>query len=114
MKIAKLIAFLGVLAMGAALIYAFVEGDFAAEGSQIISMPWGIVSLVDLYVGFALFAIWIVYREAVLWQAVIWVVLLMILGFFIGALYTLIALYSSKGDWSRFWQRHRSPTNLRS
>jgi len=110
MKIAKLIAFLGVLAMGAALIYAFTQGDFAAEGRQITSMPWGIVSLVDLYVGFALFAIWIVYREPVLWQAVMWVILLMILGFFIGALYTLIALYTSKGDWSRFWQGHRSPT----
>ncbi len=107
MKIAKLIAFLGVLAMGAILIYAFTVGDFAAEGSQLISMPWGIVSLVDLYVGFALFAMWIIYREPVRWQAAIWVVLLMVLGFFIGSLYTLVALYTSKGDWSRFWQGHR-------
>ena len=110
MKLAKLIAFIGVVAMGAALIYAFTQGDFAAEGRQITSMPWGIVSLVDLYVGFALFAIWIVYREPVHWQALIWVILLMVLGFFIGALYTLIALYTSKGDWSRFWQGHRSST----
>jgi hypothetical protein len=108
MRVAKIIALLGVLAMGAALIYAFTQGDFGSEGSQITSMPWGIVSLVDLYVGFVLFAMWIVYREAVVWQAVIWVILLMILGFFIGALYTLIALYTSKGDWSRFWQGHRA------
>ncbi len=107
MKIAKLIAFLGILAMGVILIYAFTVGDFAAEGSQLISMPWGIVSLVDLYVGFALFAMWIIYREPVRWQAAIWVVLLMVLGFFIGSLYTLLALYTSKGDWSRFWQGHR-------
>ncbi len=107
MKIAKLIAFLGVLAMGAVLIYAFAVGDFAAEGSQLTSMPWGIVSLVDLYVGFALFAMWIIYREPVRWQATIWVVLLMVLGFFVGSLYTLVALYTSKGDWSRFWQGHR-------
>ena len=62
MKIAKWIAFLGVMAMGAVLIYAFAVGDFAAEGGQLTSMPWGIVSLVDLYVGFALFAMWIIYR----------------------------------------------------
>lgn len=110
MRLAKIIAFIGVVAMGIALINAFTQGDFAAEGRQITSMPWGIVSLVDLYVGFALFAIWIVYRESVLWQAVIWVILLMILGFFIGALYTLLALFASKGDWTRFWQGHRSPT----
>jgi hypothetical protein len=110
MKIAKLISFLGVLAMGSALIYAFVEGDFGSEGGQITSMPWGIVSLVDLYVGFVLFSMWIIYREPVLWQAVVWVILLMVLGFFIGALYALVALYSSKGDWSRFWQGHNSPS----
>lgn len=104
MKIAKLIAFLGTVAMGAVLIYAFSAGDFAAEGAQLTSMPWGIVSLVDLYVGFALFAMWIVYREPVRWQAGIWVVLLMIFGFLIGSLYALVALYTSRGDWTRFWQ----------
>ena len=107
MRIAKLIAFLGVLAMVAALVYAFTVGDFAAEGSQLASMPWGIVSLVDLYVGFTLFAMWIIYREPVGWQAAIWVALLMVFGFFVGSLYTLAALYTSKGDWSRFWQGHR-------
>ena len=107
MKVAKLIALLGVLAMGTVLIYGFTVGDFAAEGSQLTNMPWGIVSLVDLYVGFILFAMWIIYREPVRWQAAIWVALLMVLGFFIGSLYTLVALYTSKGDWSRFWQGHR-------
>ena len=110
MKTAKLIALLGVLAMGGILICAFTVGDFAAEGSQLTSMPWGIVSLVDLYVGFALFAMWIIYREPVRWQAAIWVVLLMVLGFFIGSLYTLLALYKSGGDWDRFWHGRSHPT----
>jgi len=48
MKLAKAIALLGLLAMTAALIYGFTVGDFAAEGGQILDMPWGIVSLVDL------------------------------------------------------------------
>jgi hypothetical protein len=38
--------------MTAVLIYGFTVGDFAMEGKQLLSMPWGIVSLVDLYVGF--------------------------------------------------------------
>ena len=108
MNLAKAVSALGVLAMGAVLIYAFTSGDFATEGSWIVSNPWGIVSLVDLYVGFTLFAGWIIYREASPVRAGIWVVLLMVLGFFIGSLYALLALMSSGGDWDRFWQGARS------
>jgi len=103
MKLAKTIALLGLLAMTAVLIYGFTVGDFSAEGNRLLSMPWGIVSLVDLYVGFALFSCWIVFRERSLAPSVIWVVLMMVLGFWAGALYTLLALRSSRGDWRRFW-----------
>lgn len=103
MKAAKIVSFLGVLAMGGILVYAFAVGDFRAEGSQLVGMPWGIVSLVDLYVGFSLFALWIIFRESSWLTAIIWVVLLMVLGFFIGSLYVLLALYRSEGDWEMFW-----------
>lgn len=103
MKLAKIIAFVGLLAMTAVLIYGFTIGDFFTEGSKLMVMPWGIVSLVDLYVGFALFSCWIVFREKELLPSIIWVVLMMVLGFWTGALYTLIALQKSGGDWKRFW-----------
>ena len=103
MKIAKLIALVGLLAMTGILIYGFTVGDFAAEGSKLLAMPWGIVSLVDLYVGFTLFSGWIVFREKALLPSIVWVVLMMVLGFWAGALYTLIALQTSGGDWKRFW-----------
>lgn len=63
MKMAKVIALAGLLAMTGILIYAFTSGDFSAEGTKLPSMPWGIVSLIDLYVGFILFSGWIVFRE---------------------------------------------------
>jgi len=107
MKIAKLIAFLGLLAMTAVLIYGFTAGNFAEEGKQLLTMPWGIVSLVDLYVGFVLFSGWIIYREKSAVRSVVWVVLMMVLGFWAGSLYTLIALQTSGGDWRRFWQGRR-------
>jgi hypothetical protein len=107
MKIAKVIALLGLLAMTAVLIYGFTVGDFATEGKQLLSMPWGIVSLVDLYVGFVLFSGWIVYREKSALRSVVWVVLMMILGFWAGSLYTLIALQTSEGSWKRFWLGNR-------
>jgi hypothetical protein len=107
MKIAKIVALLGLLAMAAVLIYGFTVGDFAEEGKQLLSMPWGIVSLVDLYVGFTLFSGWIVYRERSLWRSVVWVALMMVLGFFTASLYTLIALQRSGGDWQCFWLGRR-------
>ena len=108
MTIAKVVALLGLLAMTGVLVYGFVVGDFAAEGNVLLSMPWGIVSLVDLYVGFVLFSGWIVYREKSLVRSVVWVVLMMVLGFFTASLYTLIALQTSGGDWKRFWMGKRT------
>ncbi len=108
MKIAKSIALAGLLAMTGVLIYGFTTGDFFAEGSRLLAMPWGIVSLVDLYVGFALFSCWIVYREKALLPSVIWVILMMVLGFWAGALYTFIALQTSGGDWRRVWHGKRA------
>ena len=103
MKIAKLVALLGLLAMTAVLIYGFTVGDFGGEGQVLLSMPWGIVSLVDLYVGFILFSGWIVYREKSLVRSIVWVFFMMVLGSFTASLYTLIALQTSGGDWKRFW-----------
>jgi hypothetical protein len=108
MKIATVLAALGLLAMSAVLVYGFTVGDFAGEGARLLAMPWGIVSLVDLYVGFALFSCWIVFREKAWLPSTIWVVLMMVLGFWAGALYTLIALLRSEGDWYRFWYGKRS------
>ncbi len=108
MKIAKLISLAGLLAMTGILIYAFTRGDFSGEGSKLLAMPWGIVSLVDLYVGFSLFSGWIVFREKTWLPSVIWVVLMMCMGFWAGALYTFLALQSSGGDWKRFWYGKRA------
>jgi hypothetical protein len=108
MKIAKGVALLGLLAMTGVLVYGFTIGDFAAEGRQLLSMPWGIVSLVDLYVGFTLFSCWIVYRERSLVRSAVWVILMMVLGFFTASLYILIALQTSGGNWDRFWKGNRA------
>jgi hypothetical protein len=71
-------------------------------------MPWGVVSLVDLYVGFILFSGWIIYREESPVRSVVWVVLMLVLGFFAGGLYVWIALQTSGGNWKRFWMGHRA------
>jgi hypothetical protein len=103
MKIAKAVALSGLLAMTGILVYGFAEGNFGADGKLILANPWGLVSLVDLYVGFSLFSGWIIFREKSPLAAILWVVLMMVLGFFTASLYTFIALQKSKGDWRYFW-----------
>jgi hypothetical protein len=103
MKLANILALLGFLVMFATLTYGFVVGDFAAEGSLLLSLAWGKVSLIDVYVGFLLFSGWIVYREKSVTRSIIWVALMMVFGNLTACLYTLLALQESQGDWGRFW-----------
>jgi len=111
MKIAKLLSLVGLFAMTAVLIFAFSSGNFAEDGRELLSNPWGIVSLVDLYVGFTLFSAWIIYREDSLMRSIVWVFLMMVLGFFTGSLYTFIALQTSGEDWRRFFMGKRASKN---
>jgi hypothetical protein len=103
MKIAKVVAWIGLFAMTAVLINGFVNGNFGEDGAELLANPWGLVSFVDLYVGFALFSVWIAFREINLFSAILWILLMMVLGFFTGSLYMLIALYRSNGDWLTFF-----------
>ena len=111
MNLAKGVALLGLVAMAAILTYGFVVGDFRGEGGVLLSMPWGIVSLVDVYTGFILFSGWIAYREKSVVRTVVWIVLVMLLGNLTASLYALIALYGSRGDWKRFWLGNRMDEN---
>lgn len=45
--------------------WASVRGDFGAEFAAITAMPWGRVSLADLYLGFVLYglAVWVVEHD---------------------------------------------------
>ncbi len=94
----KIVGFSGALSMITVLLYGFIVGDFFADGSVILSNPWGIVSVVDLYVGFALFSCWIVLREPLGVGVIVWVILMMVFGFLTGAVYLLYAIYKSDGD----------------
>jgi hypothetical protein len=89
--------------MTGSIIYAFVAGDFRAEGAILTDLPWGVVSLVDLYTGFTLFSLWIVYRERSLTARILWVAAMMTLGFAAGSLYVAVTGWRSAGDWNRFW-----------
>ena len=108
MKLVKILAITGTCIMFFTLMYGFIYGDFFGEGSILMSLAWGKVSLVDVYIGFFLFSGWVLFREERLLVAIFWISLIMVLGNFITCLYVTIALFNSRGNTNWFWLGKRS------
>ena len=103
MKILKVLAWLGLISMTAVIGNGFINGNFSKDGAELLSNPWGLVSMVDLYLGFALFSCWIAFREKNIKTTIVWIFLMMVLGFFTASLYILVALSQSQKDWLTFF-----------
>jgi len=103
MKVPKIITWLGLGAMTFGLVNGFVNGDFLEDGKKLLENPWGIMSMIDLYVGFTLFSMWIFYREKNVLKSIVWTILMMGLGFFTACVYIIVALYESKENWNKFF-----------
>ena len=63
MTILRISVFLAGIAFLGFCIQAGLAGDFMGEFSQIIGLPWGKVSLADLYLGFLMLAVFIAMTE---------------------------------------------------
>ena len=97
------------LAMAGALTWGVVAGDFRREGAALMAMPWGVVSVIDVYAGAALFAGWSAARERSAVRVAAWVAAIAVLGNLATSLYALLAWRSSGGDPRRFWLGDRTP-----
>lgn len=107
MKTGKVLSLIGAIGFGGLLIYGLATNTFFSEGSILLSLLWGQISLIDVYIMFLIFAFWVIYRERSAWRSVIWFILIMVLGSFTACLYIFIALQNSKGDWKKFWLGRR-------
>jgi hypothetical protein len=91
------------LIMTAALTWGFSVGDFWGEGAQLIRLPWGVISVIDVYTGAALFSGWIAFRERSRAAVAAWVLAIILLGNLATSAYALLALRKSRGDMLQFW-----------
>ena len=89
--------------MALALIWGVTKGDLWTEGGAILDMPWGLVSLVEIYVGMALFGCWVFWRETSLLRSAAWMVAVALIGNLVSCVYVLLALRAARGDVMRFW-----------
>ncbi len=108
MRKIMIICSLGFILMAAGIAYALIKGSFFGELEIMAPLPWFHLSMLDLYVGFLLFAGWILFREKTLVRALVWIALLLSLGNLIACLYAVIALVRSKENWQTFWMGSRS------
>ncbi|MGB7431146.1 MAG: hypothetical protein WA921_01610 [Ahrensia sp.] len=101
MAIFRIILIVLAIGFAAMIAWAISTGDFAAEGNWLVSNPWGIISLTDLYIGFVLSAVVIAAYEKPL-HAALWIAPIPVLG----NVWTLIWFaYRLPGLWARL--KHR-------
>lgn len=89
------------------MIWAMTVGDFKAEMSQLLSLPWGMVVTLDVYIGLALFSAWMFYREEKSVVALLWTLALVVGGNIVTCAYVLRATYSSERSAMRFFAGRR-------
>ena len=92
-----------------ALVYGGAVGDLWAEGGALMDLPWGVVTLVEVYVGLTLFACWVFWREESRVTAGAWMLAAALGGNIISCLYVLLALRGADGDAQAFWMGARAP-----
>lgn len=90
----KRIALYSVLSILLAVMFGFLtlailRGDFNAETSTMAAMPWGQMALVDLYTGFILFGLFVIWQEKHLYFACLWIALILLLGNIVAIIYLI-------------------------
>ena len=101
------VAWIGLITLSGALAYALATGHFYTDGSELLANPWGLATVIDIYVGFALFSCWVAWRESHFARASIWIVAIALAGNLASAVYVLNALRVSRGDFEIFWHGSR-------
>ena len=82
----RTLATLLTVVMAVSIGIAFIGGNFTEEGTTLLGLQWGVVSLIDIYTGAALVAFWIWWRDG--WRTgLAWLVLLVVLGHLATAAY---------------------------
>jgi len=103
LRYVRTVAWTGLAVVSVALVYGFAAGQMATDWPGLVGNPLGLATLIDAYVGFALFSCWIVWRETRLTVGALWVMFVLIGGNFVSALYVLVALHVSGGEVEAFW-----------
>jgi hypothetical protein len=76
----RIAAAVGLAAMLAVIVWASVTASFGEDGSTLLELAWGRVTLVDLYLSLLLGWAWIAWREGSVARALLWLVAIVTTG----------------------------------
>lgn len=80
MSTVRIVAAAAAVAMAVTIAWGFATGDFAADGAALLDLVWGRVTMIDLYLAFGAVWAWIAWRERSVGAALLWAVLVAVLG----------------------------------
>jgi hypothetical protein len=88
--IGKCLLLLTTLAFAGLIVWASIVGKLPSEFDAILNFPWGKVAIVDLYLGFVVFA-WVIWVTAPNHKtAILFILLLFCLGNLVSLVYLLV------------------------
>jgi hypothetical protein len=105
------IALAGLVSMVVAVLWGIANGPLSTEFPAIVGMAWGLVTIIDLYVGLAMIAAWIWWREESAGVALGWALALATCGNIATCLYIILAIRNSRGNVHIFWSGSRQAAN---
>jgi len=83
--------------------WALWRGNGWLEIDDLLSYPWFIATLIDVYMGLILVCLWVWFRESsILWSLLVSAMILL-LGNLATGLYVLLQMRRSGGNWRKFW-----------
>ncbi|MFZ4601172.1 MAG: hypothetical protein ACOYM8_01865 [Caulobacterales bacterium] len=92
---AAILAFALIGAIGWAILTSGeLHGDIWQQGGVILTLPWGVVAMLDLYVGFALMAMIMMLAERSFVIGILWALPMLALGNVWAAIWLIVRLPS--------------------
>lgn len=94
----KIIFSVILLVMVSTVSMAALKENILMIPSVVTSDPWFVATLVDAYVGFTIFFLWVWFKEKSIASKIVWFVAIMLLGNIATAAYVLLALFRLKAS----------------
>ena len=98
------------LAMIIVIVWASLDRSVFQAGRGLWPDPWFLTTLLDAYLGFLIFYVWVAYKERTTLSRILWFLLIMALGNMAAAFYVLLQLRKlrSADPWKKLLLREES------
>ena len=95
------------LSMMASTFWASMDRSVFQAGRGLWPDPWFLTTLLDAYLGFLIFYVWVAYKERTTLSRILWFLLIMALGNMAAAFYILLQLgkLRSVDPWEKLFLR---------